>query len=403
MNYRSAYIRRAKKGLRLKQRVAVVALLGVAACTAAVLYQGEPTLQRLALAGTAGQAAGVKGVKIAAHVESNGTRRVYPYSIVPGGVGDRAELARIVQADKVVAAHYASFEVDKAHPVTVARPRFVHVSYRKGDQVYWTAKKVRLAEGETLLSDGHNEIRGRCGNRISETAMLPVEAAAPSEEELDAAVEEAPDGTLNVAAPFTGAGAGQGYQLLSFPNGAGLLAVTGGEGWQAPASPFGSMAGAGYPGTAYGTPITLNSAAGQSASSGSTPAAGTPAGTGTGTGAPSDTLAGTSPAASEAAIATATTGGSTSETLHPGSGNAGSAPSYPAGLPDRLTDTVQPEPAVDVRTPTLPDVLLSPGDLPTVPVADVQPTAQAPEPASLWLGGVGMAAMCLLRRRRRGA
>jgi len=389
MNYRSAYIRRAKKGLRLKKRAAVVALLGVVACAAAALYQGEPTVQRLVHAGAAGAPAGEKGIKIAEHVESNGTRRIYPYSIVPGGVGDRTELARIVQADKVVAAHYASFEVDKAHPVTVAKPRFVHVSYRKGDQVYWTAQKVQLAEGETLLSDGHNEIRGRCGNRISETAMLPVEAAAPGEEELDAAVEEAPDGALNVAAPFDGTGTGQAYRLLSFPNGAGLLAVTGGEGWQAPASPFGSMAGGTYPGTAYGAPITLNNAGGQSASNGSAPAANTPVGTG----APAD-----APAGSEAAIATASSGGSTTETLH-----AGSAGTAPAGLPVRLTDTVQPEPAVDIKTPTLPDVLLSPGQLPTVPVANVEPTAQAPEPSSLWLGSVGIAAMCLLRRRRRAA
>jgi len=376
MNYRSAYIRRAKKGLRLKKRAAIVALLGVGACTAAVLHQGEPAVQRLLHAGPAGTPAGEKGVKIAAHVESNGTRRIYPYSIVPGGVGDRAELARVVQADKVVAAHYASFEVDKAHAVTVAKPRFVHVSYRKGDQVYWTAKKVQLAEGETLLSDGHNEIRGRCGNLISETAMLPVEAAAPGDE-LDAAVEEAPDGSLNVAAPFAGTDAGQRFALLSFPNGAGMLAVTGGEGWQAPASPFGSMPGSAYPG-GYGSPVAFNG--GQSASILPAPAPGSQA----------DSPAGP--------VYTAISSGSTSETPHPGGKDHNGAT---AGLPVRLPDTVQPEPIVDIKTPELPDVLLTPGDLPTVPVQTLQPTGQAPEPSSLWLGAVGIAALGLLRRGRR--
>ncbi len=114
---------------------------------------------------------------------------MYPYSVVPGGVASQAELVRIVRSDKVVATHYASFDLSRAHAVTVAKPRAVHVSYRKGDKVYWTAKKVMLREGETLLSDGKNEMRTRCANRISDVAQFPVEAHAPSAELLDAAYE----------------------------------------------------------------------------------------------------------------------------------------------------------------------------------------------------------------------
>jgi len=154
---------------------------------------------------------------------------VYPYSIIPGGVSGVAELKRIIRSDRVVAAHYASFNVDAATEVTVSKPRAVYVSYRKGDQVFWTAKKLMLAQGETLLTDGANEMRARCANRISDLPRFPVEVHGPSEAELDAALAEGPEdaGFMLASAPGIGpddgAGSGQRFQTLSFPNGAGLL------------------------------------------------------------------------------------------------------------------------------------------------------------------------------------
>lgn len=116
------------------------------------------------------------------------TRRVYPYSIIPGGVADREELAHVIKTDKVVAEHYASFGVDRAFKLTVAKPRAVYVSYRKNDKVYWTSKKLMLVKGELLLSDGQNEMRARCANRISDTPQFPVEMNEPTAEELDSVV-----------------------------------------------------------------------------------------------------------------------------------------------------------------------------------------------------------------------
>lgn len=132
-------------------------------------------------------------LKTSAAAPAPAARRIYPYSIVPGGVASQADLARRVTADQVVARHYASFDIGKAHVVTNAKARAVHVSYRKGDKVYWTANKVMLAQGETLLSDGTSEIRGRCGNRISETAQLPVAMGEPTAAELDESMNVAPD------------------------------------------------------------------------------------------------------------------------------------------------------------------------------------------------------------------
>jgi hypothetical protein len=151
---------------------------------------------------------------------------VYPFSIVPGGVASQTELARIVRSDRVVASHYATFDVSRAYPVTVAAPRAVHVSYRKGNKVYWTAKKVMLREGETLLSDGKNELRTRCANRISDVAQFPVEAQEPSAALLDTAFDEdladAEEGrrinaAMDLAEDLAPAGAGEQPQPSALP------------------------------------------------------------------------------------------------------------------------------------------------------------------------------------------
>ena len=405
MNHRTAYIRRSREGLRLKKRALVVALLGVAACAGLLLQGRAPSLQSGSQEGVFAAAADASARPVDAVAAGTaalpaGARRIYPYSIVAGGVSGRAELAQVIRTDKVVAAHYASFEVAKAHPVTVAKPRAVHVSYRKGDQVYWTAKKVMLAEGETLLSDGKSEIRGRCGNRISEVAMLPVEAGAPSEEELDAAVDDGGDGgPLQVAAPFTGEGGRYAHQLLSFPNGAGLLAVTGGEGWQPPGGVPGGVPSGSYPGPSYGTPTAVTG--GSSALIGSTSDPGrVPTQTASAGGSTSETPRGTTTTTpGSLPTQTASTGGSTSETPR-GASPADMAPApVPVAPPIELADTVQPEPEPIVPAPTLPGTVLAPVTPPAVPVATLEPTGEVPEPASLWLSGVGMAAMLLLRRR----
>jgi len=61
----------------------------------------------------------------------------------------------------------------------------VFLSYRVGDAVYWTSRPVRLPHGETLLTDGINYARARCGNRISETPRTPVNDTEPAPEALD--------------------------------------------------------------------------------------------------------------------------------------------------------------------------------------------------------------------------
>ena len=119
---------------------------------------------------------------------SVGERRVYAFSVVPGGVTSKEELARVIGADRVVARHYADINVPAVRAVK-GKARSAYVSYRRGDQIFWTRHRVELKEDELVLSDGEQEIRGRCGNRISDVSRMPVADVDPPHDLLDSYTE----------------------------------------------------------------------------------------------------------------------------------------------------------------------------------------------------------------------
>lgn len=120
---------------------------------------------------------------VSAPVESR--RTVFPYSVIPGGVRDAKELATTVSKDHVVADHYSSFKLSQAHTVRLDQPTAMYVSYRVGNHIYWTKNRMVIPAGETLISDGENLARVRCGNRLSKIAALPVSASEPPSEQLE--------------------------------------------------------------------------------------------------------------------------------------------------------------------------------------------------------------------------
>jgi len=417
MDTRSAYIRRSRKGSRLNKRLAAAAVLGVAGCASLFAFAlGEtapaaPAAPVPALAAAATPTPVVLRTAAPADTAAAPARRVYPYSIVPGGVHDSQELARVMAADKVVAAHYAGFDPAKFTVRTVDKPRAVYVSYRKGDKVYWTSKKLQLAKGETLLSDGTNEIRTRCGNRISDVRMLPVEAKGPSAEELDSFVEQADDdGSVQETGFGTDSNpAGHGYQLHTFENGGVVMPVSGSQ--PRSTSTFGAR-GPGFDGFggggAGGIPLFLTNnvekdvpatnGGGSGSGSGSSGSSGPGAGTGSGPGTPGTTETVATPP-------TEVTGGDKPSGTTPPSATPGK-PDQPSGDPAPTVPSTPTTPSTP-STPTIPDALTPPTTdvpgKPGTPGTTPPKSTDVPEPGTPWLGAVGVVALLAARRgKKRG-
>jgi hypothetical protein len=102
----------------------------------------------------------------------------YKYSVVPGGIHSLAELTAVVARDPVVRAHYGDIDFDAVRFIRLESSRAAYVSYRVGDAILWTRRRIQLPRGELVLSDGAHLIRARCGNRISERPQEPVEEQA---------------------------------------------------------------------------------------------------------------------------------------------------------------------------------------------------------------------------------
>jgi hypothetical protein len=376
-------LRKKRQRTRLWLGVVTAVAVAVTACT---WEPGQSSAGKKVEAVPAPQAA------LVLKASPNAPRPFYPYSIIPGGVGNREEIVQRVKTDQVVAHHYASFDVAKAHAVTVAKPRAVYVSYRKGDKVYWTAKKMTLAQGETLLSDGTNEIRGRCGNRISDTPMLPVAMHEPTEAELDQG-----------ANAFPGADADGGLQNASFD-----LDGLGGNptSFQRFASfntPLGSPTTApperasmpGTPGTPSGQPgamglepsrylaVTENPAMTLEPVS-QTPGETTPADPGTPV-VPATPTAPVTPVTPDTPITPIMpiTPITPIVTLPPVSADLPSTPTTPVGPVTPVTPTTPATPTPPVKTPV--------------------PEGEVPEPGTPWLVGAALAMLLVITRRRRPA
>lgn len=112
-------------------------------------------------------------------------RFVYPYSIIPGGVRDIPQLREAIASDPVVAVHYAGFNLASARVVHLRAEKTAYAAYRVGDDVFWTKKKIKLARGESLITDGVNYARTRCANRISDQPSTHTSTEEPSPEQLD--------------------------------------------------------------------------------------------------------------------------------------------------------------------------------------------------------------------------
>jgi hypothetical protein len=112
-------------------------------------------------------------------------RRVYPYSVVDGGVHSIQELRSAIWRDPVVAKHYSNFKLDSARVIEAKAGRDFHVSYRIGDEIFWTKKRLKVAKSEKLITDGTTFTRTRCANVLSEVLPGKTSPVEPTPEVFD--------------------------------------------------------------------------------------------------------------------------------------------------------------------------------------------------------------------------
>jgi hypothetical protein len=115
-------------------------------------------------------------------------RKVYRYSVVPGGITSPEELAEARRDDPVVAAHFADFGKN-TRMTTLKEDMYVYVSYRQGNKIYYSKKRHKVCKGEVVITDGKNFARARCANRLSRVFRPPAltfdEPTAPEFDYID--------------------------------------------------------------------------------------------------------------------------------------------------------------------------------------------------------------------------
>jgi hypothetical protein len=121
-------------------------------------------------------------------VEQQVKRKVYPYSLVPGGAMDVTQ-ARHLMSDPAIKVQYANINLADLREERLTTNLTGYVSYRWGEKVYWTSKKLTLRAGETVFTDGVHIVRGRCLNCYSALPMQPIRPHEPTELVLDVPVE----------------------------------------------------------------------------------------------------------------------------------------------------------------------------------------------------------------------
>jgi hypothetical protein len=169
-HFRKQEARRIKAGRRMRQ-LAILALVLVLACAVDWFVSQRQPAAAFVQSGNKVASAPTE-LLMEARAERSG-KVIFPYSVIPGGVHSIEELKNAIAKDPVVSAHYAAFHLESGRIIRLDRPRTVHVSYRRGDDVLWTLRELKLAKGETLITDGTETAIARCGNMIAEAIVAP--------------------------------------------------------------------------------------------------------------------------------------------------------------------------------------------------------------------------------------
>ncbi len=92
-------------------------------------------------------------------------------------------------SDPAVQANYAGFNLAQLKEVKLGTNLTGYVSYRWGNNIYWTKKAITIRAGETVFTDGTHIARGRCLNCYSVLPMFPTRPNEPTAKTFDTPVE----------------------------------------------------------------------------------------------------------------------------------------------------------------------------------------------------------------------
>src|SRR4029077_4830530 len=146
----------------MRRILAVLAVLAIAALGGWLLSQrphypaysaSQPTLE-WAQGQPSQSLAQLAGPAVSSSPPTKTPRVVYPYSVIPGGVRNGHDLEELSAHDRVVAQHFSGFNFEKAKIIELAQAQLVYLSYRIGNRVFWTRKRIQLRRGERLITDG---------------------------------------------------------------------------------------------------------------------------------------------------------------------------------------------------------------------------------------------------------
>jgi hypothetical protein len=147
--------------------LAVLTLAAMAVLIGPMFRTGKAT--PIAAADTTSEAAALEVALANDAAVATAERAVYPYSIVEGGAHNVDELKRAIANDPIVAGHYRGFDLENTRVEKLTTPKVAFVSYRMGNDIYWTRKPLVIRAGEKVLTDGVNIARTRCANQLSTT------------------------------------------------------------------------------------------------------------------------------------------------------------------------------------------------------------------------------------------
>jgi len=119
-------------------------------------------------------------------------RKIYPFSIIPGGVYEPNELAQNVRLDRSLAEHYGDIQIENLIAVRTQAPMQRYVSFRQGGQIFWTTKELTIPPGELVLTDGQHMIRSRCGNRLQQKRPENAVRSSMMTEQMQSLLMDAP-------------------------------------------------------------------------------------------------------------------------------------------------------------------------------------------------------------------